>query len=108
MNNKMIRVCPKRDAICPHGMECPYAVDRYTCKEEMKSLPWGVHRLRSMIGTDDCASAMPDGRWARAVPEPYYTAGYERLRATWWVLTGRAHAVVWPKAGELEDAMAAR
>ena len=30
----MIRVCPKRDAICPHGMECPYTVDRYTCKEE--------------------------------------------------------------------------
>lgn len=31
------RVCPKRDAICPHGMSCPYAVDRYTCKEEPKA-----------------------------------------------------------------------
>jgi hypothetical protein len=32
----MIRVCPKRDAICPHGMMCPYAVDRYSCKPEPK------------------------------------------------------------------------
>ena len=27
----MIRVCPERDAACPHGMSCPYAFDRYTC-----------------------------------------------------------------------------
>ncbi len=33
-SREMIRVCPKRDAICPHGMECPYTVDRYTCKKE--------------------------------------------------------------------------
>lgn len=32
----MIRVCPKRDAICPHGMSCPYVIDRYECKEEPK------------------------------------------------------------------------
>ncbi len=68
----------------------------------MKSLPWGINRLRDMIGTSDCGAAMPDGKYVRAVPEPYYTAGYERLRATWWVLTGKAHAVVWPKSGELE------
>lgn len=30
----MIRVCPERDAECPHGMDCPYAVDRYTCNED--------------------------------------------------------------------------
>jgi hypothetical protein len=30
----MIRICPKRDAKCPHGMDCPYAVDRYTCAPE--------------------------------------------------------------------------
>jgi hypothetical protein len=26
-----IRVCPMRDAICPHGMSCPYT-DGYDCK----------------------------------------------------------------------------
>jgi len=30
----MIRVCPKRDAICPHGLACPYSIDRYECKPE--------------------------------------------------------------------------
>lgn len=34
----MIRVCPKRDFICPHGMDCPYTVDRYTCKPEPDEL----------------------------------------------------------------------
>jgi hypothetical protein len=26
-----------------------------------------------------------------------------RLRAAWWVLTGRAYAFLWPKPGDLED-----
>lgn len=30
----MIRVCPKRDAVCPHGMSCPYTIDRYECRPE--------------------------------------------------------------------------
>jgi hypothetical protein len=30
----MIRVCPKRDAVCPHGMGCGYAIDRYQCADE--------------------------------------------------------------------------
>lgn len=32
----MIRVCPERDARCPHGMSCPY-VDGYRCKEGWQS-----------------------------------------------------------------------
>ena len=28
----MIRICTKRDAVCPHGMSCPYA-DGYDCTE---------------------------------------------------------------------------
>ena len=71
----------------------------------MKSLPRGINRFSNMIGTSDCGAGLPDGRYVRAVPEPYYTAGRSRLRAAWWVLTGKAHAVIWPKAGELEDAM---
>lgn len=27
----MIRVCPERDAACPHGLSCPYSKDRYEC-----------------------------------------------------------------------------
>jgi hypothetical protein len=30
----MIRVCPGRDAVCPHGIDCPYGIDRYECKPE--------------------------------------------------------------------------
>lgn len=30
----MVRVCPKRDAVCPHGMECPYVKDAYSCHDE--------------------------------------------------------------------------
>jgi hypothetical protein len=29
-----VRVCPKRDASCPHGINCPYVIDRYICREE--------------------------------------------------------------------------
>jgi hypothetical protein len=28
-----MRICPERDALCPHGMSCPFTVDRYTCSE---------------------------------------------------------------------------
>lgn len=35
-----VRVCPERDGRCPHGMDCPFTRDRYTCdmngsREEM-------------------------------------------------------------------------
>lgn len=32
----MIRICPKRDAICPHGIDCPFAVDRYNCRPDAR------------------------------------------------------------------------
>lgn len=66
---------------------------------------YGINRLRNMVAPSGISTGLPDGRVVRPVPEPYYTAGLERLRAAWWVLTGRAHAVVWPKAGDLEDAL---
>lgn len=34
MEAEMIRVCPKRDAKCPHGMGCPYTIDRFNCEDE--------------------------------------------------------------------------
>lgn len=67
-------------------------------------LPWGVEAINSMYG-HGVHEGLPDGRWAIAVAEPYATNPIERLRAAWWVLTGRAVAFVWPKAGDLESAL---
>lgn len=67
----------------------------------MKSRPWGVHTI-SDIFHPDCEAGMPDGSYVKAVAVPY-TAG--RLKAAWWVLTGRAYALLWPKAGDLERAI---
>lgn len=54
----MIRVCPKRDAICPHGMNCPYTVDRYTCKPEPERadrlLDWLTHNHRPLSLFREC------------------------------------------------------
>jgi len=63
---------------------------------------WGIHRLADMIGSKDAQSGLPDGRWVRAVLLPY-TAG--RMKAALAVLTGKAYAVEWPQAGDLEKAM---
>lgn len=60
---------------------------------------WGIHSLRD-IYSSHCSAGLPDGRWVAAVGEPY-TAG--RVKAAWAVLTGKAYAFQWPKAGDLED-----
>jgi hypothetical protein len=39
----MVRVCPKRDAVCPHGMDCPFVVDKYECKPEPRSVGTIAH-----------------------------------------------------------------
>lgn len=69
--------------------------------------PWGVHAIGDMIAPYGIEAGLPDGRVVRAVPEPYHLLGLvERFRAASWVFTGRAHAVVWPKHGDLEQALA--
>ena len=68
-----------------------------------KNRPWGVHTISSMYGAG-IQAGLPDGRWVAAVAEPY-TAN--RVVAAWWVLTGRAYAMIWPKAGDLERALGA-
>lgn len=61
-----------------------------------------IHRLRDLIGSKNVQVGLPNGRYVRAVPEPY-TAG--KFIAAWAVLTGRAAAVRWPEPGELEEAL---
>jgi hypothetical protein len=68
---------------------------------EQGPLPWGIERIGSMYHPD-CQSELPDGRWVASVGEPYHCNWFEAVRAAWWVLTGRAHAVIWPDAGDLE------
>lgn len=64
-----------------------------------KTRPWGVHHISDFYHPDVHAG-LPDGRWVAAVAEPY-TGNV--LVAAWWVLTGRAYAMLWPKAGDLEN-----
>lgn len=62
---------------------------------------YGLHKIQDVYSADALAS-LPDGRHVKAVCEPY---DGNRLRAAWWVLTGRAYAFQWPKAGDLEKAL---
>ena len=66
---------------------------------------WGIHRLADMIGNENEQAGLPDGRWVRAVSLPYTGA---RLTAAWAVLRGRAYAIQWPKAGDLERVLAVK
>lgn len=68
------------------------------------NLPWGVHPLSYIIGANGCQTGLPDGRWVRAIPEPYFGTLRERFRVAWWVFTGRAYAIKWPEPGEFEAA----
>lgn len=66
-------------------------------------IPWSVHRVSDIWHDEAWAETDKErGIYARAVAEPY-AAG--RLRAAWWVLTGRAFALIWPKVGDLETSL---
>lgn len=68
-------------------------------------MAWHIHTIdRMFAGPDTQASIIIGGRevWVRAVPAPYYTFPVERIKAAWAVLTGKAHAVKWPREGDLE------
>jgi len=65
-------------------------------------LPWGIHTLARIYPSKNSIAGLPSGRVVRAVCVPY-DSPRSRVVAAWWVLTGRAFALWWPKPGELED-----
>lgn len=67
----------------------------------MTWVPWYIHSISS-IYDPNCMAQVDGTEYAFAVGEPY-TAG--RLKAAWWVLTGKAYAFRWPKPGDLERAI---
>lgn len=70
----------------------------------MKNVPYGVNRLINIFPVG-AVKTTRDGEWVTAVPTPYRKNLFESLCAAWWVLTGRAEAMIWPYDGELEDAL---
>lgn len=66
------------------------------------SRPWGIHVIGSMMGSADVQTLNGQLGWVRAIPTPYHKNLIETIRAAWWVLTGKAEAVVWPKHGEID------
>lgn len=70
-----------------------------------RNLPWSIHTIHSVVGESYTNQQNEYGRWCRAVPVPYQAGLRLRLVAAWWVLTGRAYALRWPKPGELEAAL---
>ena len=76
------------------------------------SSPWFVHHIRDVIGSPDALTLakLPTTAgthvacWVRAIgnPPPWSRWVRARVLAAWWVLTGRAIALQWPRDGELE------
>jgi hypothetical protein len=70
--------------------------------------PWAVHWISSIYtaSVKSQVRVVRQGtvydKWVQAVGEPYPSNIFERISASWWVLTGRAHAFIWPKPGDLE------
>lgn len=65
--------------------------------------PWGINRISDMVSAR--VRTQRDGNWVLAVPMPYQKNIRERIRAAWWVFTGKAEAVIWPEAGDLEEVL---
>lgn len=65
----------------------------------------GIYRISDIYHANTRAQ-LQDGRWAMAVAVPCPTNFWERLRASWFVLFGRAVAIYWPQAGDIETTLA--
>lgn len=66
--------------------------------------PFYIHTVHDLTARGG-ATRTPAGFWVRAVASPYPSTLRQRLLAAWWIVTGKAYAIVWPRPGELEAAM---
>ncbi len=64
-------------------------------------IPYSIEQLQDIYSPGVMQETTGHG-WVWAVSEPYAPYPWERLRAAWWVLTGKATAMVRPRPGELE------
>jgi hypothetical protein len=69
-----------------------------------KNKPWGVHTIHQMMQPGTHARN-DKGSWGPAVAMPYPGTIQSRIVAAWWVLTGKAEAIVWPEVGDLHAAI---
>lgn len=60
-----MRVCPERDALCPHGDNCPYVGDRYECKPGWDGSAVTVEGPPPMTGLSDENRKLDDLQLAR-------------------------------------------
>lgn len=66
--------------------------------------PWGVFSINDLIMADQSTQLLTSGSrmWHKAkVRIRYPCTIYERIRAAYYVLTGKAEAVIWPSNKEV-------
>ena len=68
-------------------------------------LPLEIHQLHHVIAPPYVQSKLSDGSFGYSVLHPYPAKTLQRFRAAWWVLTGRAQAIKWPTADELNKVL---
>ncbi len=63
--------------------------------------PFGINKISDMF-VPHSITQWSDRVWYQTVALSYPHTTITRVRAAWWVLTGKAQAVIWPRKGELE------
>lgn len=66
-----------------------------------KNRPFVIHHMFD-VWSNGCSVQDGTGNWCSAVCAPYPANIFDKIVACWWILTGRAHAFVWPEVGQLE------
>lgn len=65
----MTRVCPKLDAVCPHGDDCPFNIDRHDCRDDAPTeggdVAGAVERLSRFANGDGLLEVYPSSLHAQ-------------------------------------------
>lgn len=81
-----MRICPKRDAVCPHGMDCPFTIDQYECRE-------GGSDIRSRL--EECQLSMATrGQFDERLSPHLWEQLRQRLQKIYRKATGEPMAVL--------------